>query len=148
MPTSADYAHLVGEEIGVGEWVEITQDRIDGFAAATDDHQWIHVDRSAAERGPFGTTIAHGFLTLSLLPAHGVMPEVSGVAMGINYGLDRVRFISPVPTGSRVRARTTLLDVEDVTGGIQMKAEVTVDIEGSDRPACVAQTITRYILED
>ena len=133
----------VGEEIGVGEWVQISQDRINGFADATGDHQWIHVDEEKAKAGPFGSTIAHGFLTLSLIPAIAPTVDVPGVRMEINYGLDRVRFITPVPVGSRVRARSVLRDVSEVPGGVQLKSEVTIELEGSDKPACVAETLGR-----
>jgi acyl dehydratase len=135
----------VGEELGVGEWLEVTQDRIDTFADATGDHQWIHVDAGRAKDGPFGATIAHGYLTLSLLPAlgGGGVPLSGPVKMGINYGLDRVRFISPVRVGSRVRARRKLLEVKEVEGGFQVKTEVTVELEGSDKPACVAESLSR-----
>ena len=133
----------VGEEIGVGEWVQISQDHINGFADATGDHQWIHVDKEKAKAGPFGSTIAHGFLTLSLIPAIAPTVDVPGVRMAINYGLDRVRFITPVPVGSRVRARSVLRDVSEVPGGVQLKSEVTIELEGSDKPACVAETLGR-----
>ena len=122
----------------------ITQERIDGFADATGDHQWIHVDAEKAEAGPFGSTIAHGFLTLSLIPAIAPSIDVPGTRMAINYGLDRVRFITPVPVGSRVRARTVLRDVSEVQGGIQAKTEITIEIDGSDKPACVAETLARF----
>ncbi len=134
----------VGSEIGVGEWVEVDQSRIDQFAEATGDHQWIHVDTDKAAQGPFGTTIAHGFLTLSLIPALAPRIDVDGVRMAINYGLDRVRFISPVPTGSRVRARSKLLEVTDVAGGVQVKNEITIELDGATKPACVAETLTRF----
>lgn len=133
----------VGGEIGVGEWVRISQDRIDGFADATGDHQWIHVDEEKARAGPFASTIAHGFLTLSLIPAIAPSLDVPGVKMAINYGLDRVRFITPVPVGSRVRARSALRDVREVAGGVQVKTEVTIELEGSEKPACVAETLSR-----
>ncbi len=145
MGVKEDLQSMVGQELGVGEWMEITQERIDRFADATDDHQWIHVDPERAKDSPFGTTIAHGFLTLSLIPAlvgGGGIP-VEGVKMGINYGLDRARFISPVPVGSRIRARRKLVEVKEVTGGVQLKAEVTVELEGSEKPACVAETLSR-----
>ena len=135
---------LVGTEIGVSDWFEMTQDRVSQFADATNDHQWIHVDPERAAAGPFGTTIAHGFLTLSMVVDLAPMPEVEGVAMGINYGLDRVRFISPVPVGSRIRARTKLVDAAAIDRGVHLKSEVTIEIEGSDRPACVAETLTRF----
>lgn len=133
-----------GTEIGTSDWFEVGQERIDGFADATDDHQWIHVDAERAKDGPFGTTIAHGFLTLSLLPklVQGIY-RVEGVKMGVNYGLNKVRFTSPLPVGSRVRARVTLVDVTDVTGGVQLTLGVTVDIEGSEKPAVVAEWLTR-----
>lgn len=135
-----------GEELGVGDWFEITQERINQFADATNDHQWIHVDPERAKEGPFGQTIAHGFLTLSMIPAlggGGGLP-VEGVKMGINYGLDRARFIAPVPVGSKVRARRKLLEAKEAKdGSIQLKTEVTVELEGSEKPACVAETLTR-----
>jgi acyl dehydratase len=140
-----DLRARVGSTIGVGEWVTITQERIDAFADATDDHQWIHVDGERAAAGPFGSTIAHGFLLLSLIPA--IAPSVDLPArMAINYGLDRVRFITPVPTGSRVRAHTVLEEVAEVPGGIQTAAEVTIELEGSERPACVARCLARFYL--
>ncbi len=138
-----DLQARVGDEIGVGDWFVVDQERIDTFADATDDHQWIHVDHDKAAAGPFGTTIAHGFLTLSLMVTLQPKLEVPGVRMGINYGLDRVRFIAPVPSGSRIRARSTLREVEQVAGGLQVKQEVTIELEGSEKPACVAQTVSR-----
>jgi acyl dehydratase len=141
-----DLQALVGQEFDVGDWFEVTQDRINTFADATGDHQWIHVDEARAKDGPFGTTIAHGYLTLSLIPTlgGGGLP-VQGAKMGINYGLDRVRFISPVPAGSKVRSRRKLLEVKEVPGGLQLKVEVTVEIEGSEKPACVAETLSRMM---
>ena len=133
-----------GTEVGVSEWFTVAQERIDGFADATEDHQWIHVDAAKAADGPFGTTIAHGFLTLSLLSR--LVPDVyriDGVRMGVNYGLNKVRFTSPVPVDSRVRARVELVDVTDVTGGVQLTIGVTVEIEGSEKPALVAEWLTR-----
>lgn len=138
-----DLQARVGEEIGVGDWFEVDQARIDTFAEATGDHQWIHVDRERAAAGPFGTTIAHGFLTLSLIVPLQPRLEVEGVKMGINYGLDRVRFITPVPSGSRIRARSVLKEVTEVPGGVQLKSEVTVELEASEKPACVAESLTR-----
>ncbi|MGA7271169.1 MAG: MaoC family dehydratase [Acidimicrobiia bacterium] len=137
----------VGTEIGVSDWMTITQERIDAFADATDDHQWIHVDRERAAQGPFGTTIAHGFLTLSLVVGltSGLELEVGQPRMGINYGLDRVRFITPVPSGGRIRARVELLAADEVESGIQLKRKVTIELEGSDRPAMVAETLARYL---
>jgi acyl dehydratase len=137
---------LVGEEIGVGDWMTVTQERIDLFAEATGDYQWIHVDEEQAAAGPFGSTIAHGFLTLSLLPAIGVSVDVPDAKLMLNYGLDRVRFISPVRVGCRLRVRSRLLEVSEVDGGFQLKTEMTVEMEGSDRPACVAETITRVVV--
>lgn len=134
----------VGSELGVSEWVTIDQRQIDLFADATDDHQWIHVDPAKAADGPFGTTIAHGFLTLSLLPdLVKDVYRVEGVKMGVNYGLNKVRFTSPVPVGSKVRGRVELLDVSDATGGVQLTNKITVEIEGSERPALVAEWLTR-----
>jgi acyl dehydratase len=142
-----DVKALIGTELGVGDWLEVTQDRIDQFAEATGDHQWIHVDPERAAQGPFGTTIAHGYLTLSLIPSlgGGGLP-VTGAKMGINYGLDRVRFIAPVKVGSRVRARRKLVDVTEGEGFLQLKVEVTVEIEGQDKPAAVAETLSRAYL--
>ncbi|ODT98377.1 MAG: dehydratase [Pseudonocardia sp. SCN 72-86] len=134
----------VGETIGESGWFTVDQSRIDGFADATDDHQWIHVDVDKAAKGPFGSTIAHGFLTLSLLPS--LLKDVysiEGTKMGINYGLNRVRFTSPVPVGSKVRGVVELADVSDVAGGVQITTKVTVEIEGAERPALVAEWLTR-----
>jgi acyl dehydratase len=135
----------VGTQVGSSDWLTIDQKRIDGFADATGDHQWIHVDEEKAKAGPFGTTIAHGFLTLSLTPIFGAQTyRVENVKMAINYGLNRVRFTAPVPVGSRLRASYELASVDDVQGGVQVANKVTIEIEGSDRPACVAETLTRY----
>ena len=140
-----DLAKAVGQQLGHSDWLEITQDRIDKFAEATGDHQWIHVDPERAKQGPFGATIAHGYLTQSLvnlfLPQ---IVEVRGISMGVNYGADRLRFPAPVPVGSRIRGSAELLEVEEVKGTVQTKIRVTVEIEGSDRPACVIDTISRY----
>jgi len=136
----------VGRHLGWSPWVEITQERIDLFAEATGDHQWIHVDPERAAAGPFGTTIAHGYLTLSLV--NQLLPqvvEVTGVSMGINYGADRVRFPSPVPVGTRLRAGVELTAVQDVPGGIQTTMVVTMEMEGSDKPACVVECLSRYL---
>jgi acyl dehydratase len=133
-----------GTELGVSDWVTVEQSRVDLFAEATDDHQWIHVDSARAAEGPFGTTIAHGFLSLSLLPALlAQVYRIDGTRMGVNYGLNRVRFTAPVPVGSQVRASVELLEVSDVTGGVQLTTRVTVQIAGSERPALVAEWITR-----
>ncbi len=136
---------MAGQDWGTSDWVEITQDRIDKFADATDDHQWIHVDPERARSGPFGTTIAHGFLTLSLIPSlAGSLTKIEGIRMGINYGLNRVRFPSPVKVGSRIRAQSKNLSVEDVDGGVQVINQVTIEVEGQDKPACVAETVSRF----
>jgi acyl dehydratase len=144
MATVQDMKAKIGEELGVGEWLELTQERINTFADATGDHQWIHVDEERAKAGPFGAPIAHGYLTLSLIPSLGGGGlGLDGVRMGINYGLDRVRFITPVKVGSRVRARRKLVDVTEGEGFVQMKVEVTVEIDGEAKPACVAETLSR-----
>ena len=140
-----DLAKAVGQQLGHSDWLEITQERIDRFAEATGDHQWIHVDPERARQGPFGATIAHGYLTQSLvnlfLPQ---IVEVRGISMGVNYGADRLRFPAPVPVGSRIRGSAELLEVEEIKGTVQAKIRVTIEIEGSDRPACVIDTINRY----
>ncbi|MFE5209239.1 MaoC family dehydratase [Streptomyces sp. NPDC056600] len=137
----------VGEQLGHTDWVEVDQKRIDLFAEATGDHQWIHVDPAKAARGPFGTTIAHGYLTLSLLPLFGPqLIAVEGVKMGVNYGTNKVRFPSPVPVGSRLRATATITNVEDVPGGVQLSLAFTVEREGGDKPVCVAESVSRYYL--
>lgn len=136
----------VGERLGESDWLEITQDRIDKFADATGDHQWIHVDPVKAKDGPYGSTIAHGYLTQSLVNLF--LPEIAdvrGFKMGVNYGADRLRFPAPVPVGSRVRGVGELLACEDTRdGAIQATIRVTVEIEGADRPGCVIDTISRY----
>ncbi|MEU6342454.1 MaoC family dehydratase [Streptomyces sp. NPDC046977] len=137
----------VGEELGTTEWLEVDQKRIDLFADATGDHQWIHVDPEKAAQGPFGTTIAHGYLTLSLIPSF--TPElmrVEGVTMGVNYGVNKVRFPSPVPVGSRLRATGQVAEVTEVPGGAQLVARITVEREGGDKPVCVAETVVRFYL--
>ena len=136
----------VGTELGAGEWVEIDQERIDRFADATGDHQWIHVDPDRAAAGPFGGTIAHGYLTLSLLPAlqDGLL-EVGGVAMAVNYGLDRVRFLQPVPAGARVRASSVITAAEETRMGIRLGQRVTIEIEGQEAPALVADAIALFV---
>ena len=135
----------VGQHIGYSDWHEVTQDQVNMFADATGDHQWIHVDPQRAAKGPFGTTIAHGFLTLSLIPKLiSQIFRLEGVRMGINYGLNRVRFPSPVPTGSRIRAGLRLVSVEDIPDGVHVVNEVTVEREAGDKPCCVAETVVRY----
>jgi len=142
----SDLKAAEGNELGTSEWLEIDQERINLFADATGDHQWIHVDAERAKDGPFGACIAHGYLTLSLVAMFlPQIVEVHGVSMGVNYGTDKVRFVSPVPVGSKVRGSGHLVKVEEVkNGGVQATVRVTVEIEGSDRPACVADTISRF----
>jgi len=145
IPGVAGLREWVGQEVAVTDWFTVSQERIDGFAGATEDHQWIHVDRKrAAEESPYGTTVAHGFLTLSLLP-HLMRQavEIQDMRLGINYGLNRVRFTGPVPAGSRVRARFQLAAVEDIERGVQMTWNVTVEREGEAKPVLVAEWITR-----
>ena len=135
----------VGEHIGYSDWLEITQERVNQFAEATGDHQWIHVDVEAARAGPFGGTIAHGYLTLSLVNLF--LPQLlqaEGAKMGVNYGCDRVRFPSAVRAGTRVRGRAEILGTDDVPNGIQVKIRITVECEGGDKPACVADTLSRW----
>jgi acyl dehydratase len=136
---------LVGADLGFTSYRTITQEQITTFADATDDHQWIHVDPLAARQGPFGTTIAHGFLTLSLVSA--MLPEllrVEGVAMGVNYGTNRVRFPAPVPVDSRIRLGAVLAEVLEVAGGVQLQINVTFEVEGSSKPSMVAEILFRY----
>jgi acyl dehydratase len=142
-----DLRKAAGTKLGYTEWMAVDQARVNLFAEATGDHQWIHVDPQRAAQGPFGTTIAHGYLTLSLLPAmmSGRL-SVEGARMGVNYGLNRVRFPAPVPVGSRVRGLIELSEVSEITGGVQVAAKVTVEREGGDKPVCVAETISRIYL--
>ena len=135
----------VGQHLGYSDYVEITQDQVNQFADATGDHQWIHVDVERAKAGPFGGPIAHGYLTLSLSPA--LLPQilrVTGVAMGVNYGTNKVRFPSPVPVGSKLRLGASLLSVEDVAGGAQIAMELIFEAEGAPKPSCVAEVLFRY----
>ncbi|MET8281580.1 MaoC family dehydratase [Micromonospora sp. NPDC005174] len=143
--TSVDeLAAAVGETLGPGPWQRIDQDRVNLFADATDDHQWIHVDPERAAAGPFGAPIAHGFLTLSLVPAlAGQLYRVEGIAMGVNYGLNRVRFPAPLRVGAAVRASAVIAEVSPVSGGVQMVTAVTVHSDGGDKPVCVAETVSR-----
>ncbi|MFW6719076.1 MaoC family dehydratase [Streptomyces sp. MAR4 CNY-716] len=135
----------VGEQLGHTDWVEIDQRRIDLFAEATGDHQWIHVDPERAAGGPFGGTVAHGYLTLSLLPLFGPqLIDVAGVRMGVNYGTNKVRFPAPVPVGSRLRASATITDVGEVADGVQLTVRYTVEREGGEKPVCVAESVVRY----
>jgi acyl dehydratase len=136
----------VGEHLGYSDWLEITQERVNQFADATGDHQWIHVDVERAKKeSPFGGPIAHGYLTLSLLPMTlGRIVRVEGFKMGVNYGLNKLRFPSPVPVGANLRAGATLKNLEDVPGGVQLTYEVTFEVEGKDKPAAVAEVLLRY----
>jgi len=143
--TLSDLAAHVGQEVAVSDWILVTQEQVNQFAQATGDHQWIHVDVARATAGPFGGPIAHGFLTLSMLPRffeQALMIEQSG--MGINYGLNKVRFMAPVPVGSRLRGRLTLVSSDLIdNNGVQMVWDVVIEKEGSAKPACVAQTVSR-----
>ncbi|CAM3887588.1 MaoC family dehydratase [Kibdelosporangium persicum] len=142
----AEIKALAGRDLGHTEWMPITQDRVNTFADATDDHQWIHVDARRAADGPFGGTIAHGYLTLSLLiPLFGRLLTIEGVRMSVNYGLDKVRFPAPVPVGGKIRLAGKVAAAEDVPGpGVQMTMDFTVEIDGSDKPACVARAVYRH----
>ena len=143
---SAEIAETVGTELGVSSWVEIHQDRIDQFADATGDRQWIHIDPERAADGPFGTTIAHGYQTLAL--TNMLLPQivrVENISMGVNYGADKVRFPAPVTCGSRVRAGAELAAVDPVPGGVQAKIVVTVEIDGGTKPACVVESLSRFL---
>lgn len=135
----------VGDELGPSAWVDVTQERIQAFADATGDHQWIHVDPEKAAAGPFGTTIGHGYLTLSLIPAmsYEVLPRPADGRMGINYGLNKVRFPAPVPSGSRVRGTFRLLELDEADWGTQATWAVTLEREGGDKPVCVAEVVFR-----
>ena len=140
----AELQSLVGQEIALSDWITVDQPRIDRFAEATGDHQWIHVDPVRAAAGPFGATVAHGFLTLSLLPELSASAiEIRDTRMGVNYGLNRVRFPAPVPSGSRLRGRFRLLAFEPIEGGAQLTMQVTMEREGGDKPVCVAESVAR-----
>jgi acyl dehydratase len=144
--TLAELPALKGTELGTSDWVEVTQDRVNTFADATDDHQWIHVDveRAKAE-SPFGGPIGHGYLTLSLLiPMWSQVLTVTDSSMAVNYGLNKVRFPAPVPVGSKIRLTATLADVEEVTGGLQVTVAAVIEREGSDKPVCVAEPVFRF----
>ena len=139
-----DLQAQVGQNVGISDWITVTQERIQLFADATGDHQWIHLDTERAAKGPFGTTIAHGFLTLSLLPEMSASAfEVRNTRMGVNYGLGKVRFPAPVPSGSRLRGHFKLTKYEPLEGGAQVTCEVTMEREGSGKPVCVAESIAR-----
>ena len=141
----AELAPLVGTILGISDWLQIDQARIDAFAAVTGDDQWIHVDPVRAAAGMYGTTVAHGFLTLSLLPYFGRSSHrVNGVRMSVNYGLNRVRFPAPVPVGSRLRAHYKLLSFDPIEGGVQVVTEITVEREGHPKPVCVAESVGRH----
>jgi acyl dehydratase len=143
--TFDDLPGLAGTNLGYTDWLEVTQERIDQFAVATSDDQWIHTDPVRAADGPFGGTIAHGFLTLSLvIPFWGELFDVEGVTTKVNYGLDRVRFTAPVRSGANLRMTATLDEIIEVKGGVQIKASATIEIEGSERPAVVAEFLTRF----
>lgn len=139
-----DLPSAVGKEFATDDWLTVTQEQVNQFAESTGDHQWIHVDVEKAKQGPFKGTIAHGFLTLALMvPLSEQVVTVTGAAMGINYGLDRVRFITPVPVGGRIRARVAFTALTDVEGGVQLKRTVTIELEGAEKPACVAESLVR-----
>ena len=141
----ADVAGLAGTDLGSTDWLEITQDRIDRFADATDDHQWIHVDPERAKDGPFGAPIAHGFLTLSLAVKFWTeLLDVTGVTTKVNYGLDKVRFVSPVKVGARVRMTAVVAEVAEVPGGYQLTVDQTIELEGAPKPAVIARGLYRF----
>ena len=146
MDIARNLTERVGEHLGVSEWMVVDQERVNQFADATDDHQWIHIDTDRAKQGPFGGTIAHGFLTLSLtVTLSGQVPlDVGEPKMAINYGLEKVRFPAPVPVGSRIRASVDLGAVTEVSGGIQVNRVVTIEVEDQEKPAMVAETVSRY----
>jgi acyl dehydratase len=136
---------LVGEHLGYSDWMQVTQERIDMFADATDDHQWIHVDTERAKEGPFGGTVAYGHLTLALLvPLWASLLEIRGVSMGVNAGLNKVRFPAPVPVGAKIRAGATIASVKRMPGGVHVVVDLTVEREGSAKPVCVAQAVYLY----
>jgi acyl dehydratase len=140
----ASLREAAGTHLGHTDWQEMTQDRVNQFADATDDHQFIHVDVERAKETPFGGTIAHGYLTLSLMaPIMGELLKVSGVKMGVNYGLDRVRFPAPLPVGAQFRGGGEIAEVTEVPGGLQVKSKCTIEVQGSEKPACVAETVVR-----
>lgn len=142
----SEFAAAQGSQLGPTDWLEITQDRVDTFADATDDHQWIHVDPEKAANGPFGATIAHGLLTLSLLPHFSQqLYRVNGISLAVNYGYNKVRFINPVKVGSRIRARGEVTAINQLDGAVQATTTITIEIEDADKPAAVAESIIRYI---
>ncbi len=142
----ADLCAAVGADLGATEWLTISQERINQFADATGDHQWIHVDTDAAKQGPFGTTIGHGYLTMSLCAVFlGELLSVGGISMGINYGVDKARFITPVPSGGRVRGTGEVVSATEIAGGAQVVVRITIELEGAAKPAAVVDTVTRYL---
>ena len=142
----ADVLSAVGTQLGPTDWVTITQEQINAFADATLDNQWIHVDTERAKNGPYGAPIAHGYLTMSLAAYFlGQLFRVSNISMGINYGVDKVRFPSPVPVGSRLRGRGEIVAADDVPGGLQVTNRITIEREGSDKPAAVIESVSRYM---
>jgi acyl dehydratase len=144
-PSTAAVKDATGEHLGYSDWHTVDQKTVDMFAEATGDHQWIHVDPDRAAKGPFGRTIAHGFLTLSLIPAlTEQIFRIHGVRMGVNYGLNKVRFPAPLPVGNRVRAGMEVAEVTDVEDGVQVVSRVTVEVEGATKPCCVAETVSRF----
>ena len=151
MTQASELQALIGQEVGVSKWFDVTQARIDAFAACTEDHQFIHVDPEAAKATPFGGTIAHGFLTLSLASAmsYDAVAPLEDVVMGVNYGFDKLRFVAPVPAGSRIRGRFKLLSAEDRGGGRWLlKHELTIQIEGGDKPALIAEWLGMQVVAD
>ena len=151
MPTTValdDLSSLLDTDLAPSDWLLVDQQRIDTFADATDDHQWIHCDPERAAEGPFGAPVAHGYLTLALvIPLFSEMLDVRGVGTKVNYGLERVRFPAPVPAGSRIRLRARIVELTDVRGGTQLTFDATVEVEGSDKPACVARPVFRFYPE-
>ncbi len=141
-----DLKTYIGQHLGYSDWMEVTQEQVNQFADATGDHQWIHVDpERAAKESPFGGAIAHGYLTISLAPPLlGQVLRVEGVKMGVNYGINKLRFPSPVPVGAKLRAGATLASVEEIPGGAQVAMDATFEVEGADKPSCVAQVVYRY----
>jgi acyl dehydratase len=145
--STTELLDAVGRDLGTTGWTTLTQERIDQFAEATGDHQWIHVDVERAKDGPFGATIAHGYLTLALCaPFLGELAQVSGISMGINYGIDKARFIAPVPAGGRVRGHGEVVSATEVSGGVQAVVRITIELEGSEKPAAVVDTVSRYLV--
>ena len=145
--STQDLLGATGRDLGTTDWITISQARINQFADATEDHQWIHVDVERAKAGPFGGTIGHGYLTLSLCASFlGRLATVSGISMGINYGIDKARFIAPVPAGAKVRGRGEVVSVTEVAGGVQAVVRITVELEGSEKPAAVVDTVSRYLV--